>query len=310
MVALLVSLNQKDDILKNMKTEKNILIVFLLNFFFSIFEFIGGSLTGSVAIASDAIHDFGDAISVGISYFLEKKSKKRPNLKYTYGYARYSTLGALITTIVLACGATFMLIESAKRLFNPININHTGMLIFATIGVIVNCIAVYLTREKINANQRAVNLHTIEDVLGWVVVLIGAIIIQVTDLNIIDPILSIIVASVILIIAIRNLKPIMAVFLEVAPDSLSLSDLKRQLNAVEGVINIHHIHLWNADEQHTCITMHVVITKKAHPPVVKQLLRNELAKHHISHAVIEIESEQEKCSDQKHRHIPIHPHHH
>lgn len=130
-----------------MKTEKNILIAFILNFVFSVFEFIGGALTGSVAIISDAVHDIGDALSIGASYFLERKSKKQPDEVYTYGYARFSVLGSLITTVILLFGSFAVIYNAVIRIFKPTPINYNGMIIFAIIGVIVNFIAAYFTRE-------------------------------------------------------------------------------------------------------------------------------------------------------------------
>ena len=130
-----------------MKIEKNILIAFLLNISFSIFEFFGGLFTNSVAILSDSIHDLGDAISIGISYFMEKKSKKHVDNKYTYGYVRYSVLGGVITTTILLVGSILVIISAIKRLINPVEVNYSGMIIFAVIGVILNFTAAYVTRE-------------------------------------------------------------------------------------------------------------------------------------------------------------------
>ena len=164
-----------------MKTQKNIFIAFILNLGFSILEFFGGLFTGSVAIISDAVHDLGDSLSIGISYFLEKKSKKRPDNVYTNGYLRFSVLGGLITTIILLIGSILVIVNSIRRFFNPIEINYDGMLIFAVIGVIINFIAAIVTKEGDSINQKAVNLHMLEDVLGWIVVLVGAVIMKFTD---------------------------------------------------------------------------------------------------------------------------------
>ena len=114
-----------------MKTEKNILIAFILNLTFSVFEFIGGVVTGSVAIVSDAVHDIGDAVSIGISYFLEKKSKKQPDEKYTYGYARYSVIGSVITTLILLFGSFMVISNAVNRIITPVEINYNGMILFA-----------------------------------------------------------------------------------------------------------------------------------------------------------------------------------
>ena len=191
-----------------MKTEKNILIAFLLNLAFSVFELIGGIFTNSVAIISDALHDFGDSISIGISYFLEKKSKKKPDSNYTYGYARYSTLGAVITNAILTIGSIFVILNAISRIINPVPINYNGMIIFAIFGVLVNTLAAYFTREGDSLNQKAVNLHMLEDVLGWIVVLIGAILIKFTEITLIDAVMSIGVAIFILIHALKSFKSI------------------------------------------------------------------------------------------------------
>ena len=166
-----------------MKTEKNILIAFILNFAFSIFEFLGGIFTGSVAIISDAVHDIGDAASIGISFFLEKKSNQQPNEAYTYGYARYSVLGGIITTVILLLGSVIVISNAISRIISPTEINYNGMIIFAIVGVCVNLCAALFTREGGSLNQRAVNLHMLEDVLGWIVVLIGAIVMHFTGLS-------------------------------------------------------------------------------------------------------------------------------
>ena len=197
-----------------MKTEKNILIAFILNISFSLFELIGGLFTGSISILSDSLHDLGDALSIGISYFLEKKSKRKADSKHTYGYVRYSVMGGIITSTILLVGSIFVIYESILRIINPVNINYNGMIVFALIGVIVNLIASLVTKEGDSINQKAVNLHMLEDVLGWVIVLIGAIVMNFTDIKIIDPIMSMGVAIFILINSIKNLKKVLDLFLE------------------------------------------------------------------------------------------------
>ena len=176
-----------------MKTERNILIAFILNLAFSIFEFVGGIISGSVAIMSDAVHDIGDAASIGVSYFLEKKGEK------------YSIIGAFITTFTLLIGSIVTICNAIGRLMEPAKINYDGMIVFAIVGVCVNLCAAFVTREGDSLNQKAVNLHMLEDVLGWIVVLVGAIVMRFTDFILLDPIMSIGVSAFILINAIRNL---------------------------------------------------------------------------------------------------------
>lgn len=293
-----------------MKTEKNILIAFILNITFSIIEFVGGILTNSVAIFSDSIHDLGDAISIGISYFMERKSKKRADNKYTYGYLRYSVLGGVITTSILLVGSILVIIGAIKRLFNPVEVNYSGMIIFAIIGVILNYIAAYVTREGESINQKSVNLHMLEDVLGWVVVLIGAIIMQFTDIKIIDPIMSIGVAAFILIHALKNLKKVLDLFLEKTPSDIDIDELKEHLLSIKGVDDIHHIHIWSIDGYHNYATFHIV-TKEKNVAKIKKIIREELIEHNIHHAILE--TEEEVCDD-KECHVEFksisHGHHH
>lgn len=294
-----------------MKTEKNILIAFILNISFSIFELIGGLFTNSISILSDAIHDFGDALSIGLSLILEKISKKNPDSNYTYGYARYSILGALITTTILTVGSIFVIISSVKRIISPEDINYNGMIIFAIFGVIINFLAAYFTKDGHSVNQKAVNLHMLEDVLGWVVVLIGSILMKFTDIRLIDSIMSIGVALFILINAFKNLKSILDLFLEKTPANIRVEELKNHLLKIKEIKDIHHIHVWSLDGNNNYSTMHIVTDTKD-PVKLKKAVRNEMLEHNIIHTTIEIEGSDEKCLD-KECHVDIktsHHHHH
>ena len=264
---------------------------------FAIFEFIGGSITNSVAIISDSIHDMGDALSIGVSFFLEKKSKKNPDDKYTYGYVRYSVIGSLITTCILLVGSILVIYNAIKRLFNPVVINYNGMIIFAVIGVIVNFAAACFTKDGESLNQKSVNLHMIEDVLGWLVVFIGAIIMRFTNIAILDSFLSILVAAYILVNALKNFEVILDLFLEKVPSGLSIDEIKHHLLELKHVLDVHHIHIWSIDGYNNYATMHVVVNKNTNK--IKDEIRVELKKHGISHVTIEIETDDEKCESQK-----------
>lgn len=279
------------------KTERNILIAFILNLAFSIFEFIGGLFTNSVAILSDSLHDIGDAASIGISYFLEKKSKQKPNEKYTYGYLRYSILGAFITTTILAIGSTIVIIESIKRIINPVEVNYSGMIIFAIVGVIVNLIASIVTKEGDSLNQKSVNLHMFEDVLGWIVVLIGSILMKFTNITILDPIMSIGVALFIFVSSLRNLKEILDLFLEKTPNNIDINELKNHLKIIDEIEDIHHIHVWSMDRINNYATLHIVTNSK-NLKELKHKIREALSKHNINHVTIEIEDKNEPCDDE------------
>jgi len=294
------------------KTERNILIAFILNLAFSIFEFVGGFFTGSVAIASDAVHDLGDATSIGVSFFLEKKSKKKADKKYTYGYIRFSVLGGVITATILLVGSILVIIGAVQRIIEPVEINYNGMIIFAVAGVVLNTIAALVTRHGDSINQKSVNLHMLEDVLGWVVVLIGAIIMNFTDIKLLDSIMSIGVAIFILIGALRNLKEVVDIFLEKTPKGIDIDELKEHLMQIEGVEDIHHIHVWSIDGFNNYATMHIV-SKVDNLNELKEKVRDELKEHGICHVIIETEyeiCEDRECNvkfdtDQHHHH-----HHH
>lgn len=279
-----------------MKTEKNILIAFILNLSFSLFEFFGGIFTNSIAIISDAIHDLGDALSIGVSYFLERKSKKKPNNEYTYGYIRYSLLSAFITTVILVSGSIFVIYSSIKRLFVPEVINYDGMVIIAIIGFVINLGATILTKDGDSLNQKAVNLHMVEDVLGWATVLVSSILIRFTKLPLFDTLASLGVAIFILIGALKNLKNITDLFLDKVPKDIDVTEILELVKEIPGVIDVHHIHLWSLDGNSNYATMHI-ITDSKNQSLLKEEIKNELKEHGIAHTTIEIENKEEKCQE-------------
>ncbi len=297
-----------------MKTERKILIAFVLNFVFSIIEFVGGAITASVAIMSDAVHDLGDAMSIGISYFLEKKSKKQPDKTYTYGYARFSVMGSVITTVILLVGSVAVIYNAVLRIISPVEINYNGMIIFALVGAVVNFLAAYFTSGGHSLNQRAVNLHMLEDVLGWVVVLVGAVVMKFTDISVIDPLMSIGVALFILINALKNLKEVLDLFLAKIPHGIEVEEIEEHICRIDGVRGVHHIHIWSMDGHNNYATMHIVADGDAHE--LKHRIREELHEHGIGHATLEFEAEGEHCHEE-HCHVEFdesaghsHGHHH
>ncbi len=291
--------------------KKNILVAFLLNLFFAVFETVGGIFTGSVAIVSDALHDMGDAASIGISLLFEKKSQKQPDEKYTYGYLRFSVLGGLITTLVLLFGSMAVIYNAVNRILNPAPVNYNGMIIFAVIGAAVNFAAAYFTKDGGSVNQRAVNLHMLEDVLGWLVVLIGAVVMRFTDLWFIDPLMSIGVSAFIIIHAVKNLKSVLNIFLEKVPDGVDIAEIKQHLLKIDGVNDVHHIHIRSLDGTVNCAEMHIVIDGDFSS--IKEKVRSELKEHGITHAAVELETADEICHEKLCRTEPSaapHSHHH
>ena len=294
-----------------MKTARSIFLAFILNLFFSIFEFVGGLITGSVALVSDAVHDMADAAGIGISYLFEKKSSRQPDEVYTYGYARFSAVGSLITIALLLVGSVVVIYNAAERIIRPLPIRYDTMVVFALIGVCVNCGAVFFTREGASLNQKAIKLHMLEDALGWIMVLVGAIVMRFTDFAIIDPIMSIGIAVFILVNAVKNLREVMCVFLERVPLGINVKEIQKHIAAVEGVLDVHHIHIWSIDGRRNYATIHVVTD--AEPQTIKETIRKELKDHGIHHATLELETQEELCHEKdchvEHTHSLGHHHH-
>lgn len=298
-----------------MKSKKKILVAFLINLFFSAFEFAGGIITGSIAVMSDAVHDFGDAFSIGISFLLERVSEKTPDEKYTYGYYRYSVLGGVLQSVILLCGSLVVIYNGVGRLFFPAQIDYGKMIIIALVGFFVNFFAAYFTRGEDSINQKAINLHMLEDVLGWAIVLLGAVIMNFTDFYILDSLMSIALAIFIMYGALRNLKSVLDIFLEKTPEGVDIAEIKEHLMNIEGVLDIHHLHIWSMDGFRNSATLHAVINGEF--GYTKSKIKEELKEHGISHITVECEISGENCGDETcesreihHSHHHHHHHHH
>jgi len=285
----------------NKKSSSNIFLAFVLNLIFSIIEFIGGIFTNSISIISDSIHDFGDAISIAVSWILEKKSEKKPDAEYTFGYARFSILGAFITSTFLLLGSIIMIYNAVPRIINPQTVNYDGMILFGILGVLINGVGAVVTSRSNKLNEKAVSLHMFEDVLGWIAVFIASIIMKVFDLPIIDPILSICITLYILWHVLKNYKNIFSIFLQKAPEGDEFEKFKKDvLENNDEIKDIHHIHVWSLDGINTYISLHVVISNNVTIEdiiKIKKEIKHKAEQHSIYHTIIEIEFENENCDD-------------
>lgn len=286
-------------VIHNDRAEENIKVAFLLNLLFSILEVIGGFLTNSISIFTDSIHDFGDSISIGVSYLLEKKSKKKSDNNYTYGYLRYSLLGAIITSIVLLTGSIIVLYNAIPRLMHVETINYDAMIIFAIFGVFINGYAAYRTSHAKKHNEKAINLHMLEDVMGWIAVLIGSILIKLFKLYIIDPILSILIAIYILYHVYKYMKEVFYIFMEKVPDNINIDsikvDIKEKFNLVK---DIHHIHIWTLDGINNYLTAHILLDDNINKKdliTLKHDIKEYLETNNIKHSTLEFEFINEEC---------------
>ncbi len=277
---------------------KNIKTAFFLNFSFTIIEFIGGVLTNSMAILSDAVHDLGDSFSLGLSWYFQKISKKPSTKKYTYGYKRFSLLGAVINSLILLVGSIIILFHAIPRLFNPQQPDVKGMLLFAVLGVFINGFAVLRLRKGSSINERVVSLHLLEDVLGWVSVLIGAAVMYFVDAPIIDPILSIIISLYIFFNIFRNVRESIHIILQGSPSNLSIDELKKSLLNFKEVDSVHDLHTWSVDGEYNILTIHIVLRKELsviEQQKLKATIRKSLLKIGVHHSTIEFDVKDEEC---------------
>ncbi len=238
-------------------SDKKILTAFFLNLFFVVVEIFGGFFTNSFAILSDAIHDLGDCVAIGFAYIMEKLSKKAPDEKYTYGYRRYSLLSAMATSVLLVVSSIFVVCGAIVRLGEPKEVRGGIMLVVAVFGVIINGVAVIVTHKGTGANEKAVSVHLLEDVLGWVAVLIGSALICAFKWYFIDGILSLCIALFLIIHSVITIKDVFAILLEKSPKGFDVQDYKEKITSIEGVENVHHLHIWSLDGERIMATLHV-----------------------------------------------------
>lgn len=274
---------------------------FFLNFAFTILEFIGGWLTNSTAIMADAVHDLGDTLSIGSAWLLDRLSGRQANKSFTYGYRRFSLLGALINGFVLVVGSMWILSEAIPRLSNPEMPMVEGMFGFAVFGVLVNGFAAYKLSKGETLNEKVLNWHLLEDVLGWVAVLIVSIVLMFVEWPILDPLLSIFFTLFILFNVIKNLIVTLRLFLQAVPDHLSRDAIEKELLAITQVSSIHHLHLWSLDGEHHVLTAHVVLTGDVSLQEIRRIkldLSEILTPLNFEHTTIEIELKDEDCRDE------------
>ncbi|MFO7814746.1 MAG: cation diffusion facilitator family transporter [Halanaerobiales bacterium] len=280
---------------------QNIKIAFFLNLLFTIIEIIGGLWTNSVAILSDAVHDLGDSISLGLSWFLESYSKKNPDEIFSFGYSRFSLLSAFFNSLILILGSIFVLSRAIPRLISPEPINAVGVLIFAVFGILVNGIAAYKLSKGSSINEEVISFHFLEDVLGWVSIFIVGIIYMFKKIPILDPILSIGITSYILYNVFKNFKKILKIFLQAVPSDLSIEEIEKLIMKNPQIITIHHTHLWSLDGENNLLSAHIVVEDELDNDEIsdiKENIRNKLMKHNINHVTIEVDYRSEVCDDQ------------
>jgi len=276
----------------------NIKVAFWLNFIFTIIEIIGGFYTNSIAILSDALHDLGDTMALGIAWFLDKFSKKKRDKRYSYGYGRFSLLAAFINALILMLGSVFILYEAIPRLFNPVQPDANGMILLAIGGVFFNGAAVLKMRSGKSQNEKVVSWHLMEDVLGWVAVLMGSIIMKFWEAPIIDALLSVGFTMFIFYNVFKNFITTVRIFLQAKPDHINEQEVVEKVVKLPQILSVHDTHLWSIDGEKVVFTMHIVVSKMLKPNdiiEVKKAIRNLGKQYLIDHITVEIEYENEEC---------------
>ncbi|WP_422355842.1 cation diffusion facilitator family transporter [Roseivirga pacifica] len=277
---------------------KNLKVAFFLNLSFTIIEIIGGLMTGSLAILSDALHDLGDSLSIGLSWYFQKLSEKGRDSKFSYGYKRFSLLGAVINAVVLLVGSVFIISEAVPALTNPGEVDSKGMLILAIFGVIVNGAAVLRLKKGSSINERVISLHLLEDVLGWVAVLIGSLLIMYFNWQWIDPLLSLLIGIFIIYNVVRNLREAMGILLQRTPKSVQVETVHDQLKTIDEIIEVHDCHIWSMDGEYNVLSAHLVLNKAyalEEQAEIKKQAKSLLKKLGINHATLEFELDGEHC---------------
>jgi cobalt-zinc-cadmium efflux system protein len=278
--------------------EGNLALAFWLNTGFAIVELFGGIYTNSVAILSDALHDFGDSLALGSAWFFERKAKQQRDKTYTYGYKRFSLIGALINAVVLSVGSVLIITEATERLFHPVKPDATGMIFFALLGVAVNGVALLRLRKGTTLSEKMISLHFLEDVLGWVAVLVGSIIMKFADLPILDPLLSLLIALMIVVNVYRNMRGAFQIILQGVPPNVSEEVVRNTLNSFPEIEGVHDLHLWTLDGSYNIATTHAVLRHEVDIVTLEQLkqrIKDQLKLINIQHSTIEFEIKGISC---------------
>lgn len=279
---------------------QRIRFAFWLNLIFTLVELVGGVMTNSVAILSNAIHDLGDTLAIGFGWIASRLAQRHPNTAYTYGYRRLSLLSALVIGITLVIGSVIIIANALPRLWQPQAVHTGGMFWLALVGVAINGAAALRLRGGHTQNEKVLSWHLIEDVLGWVAVLIASVVIHFTGWTIIDPLLSIGFTFFILFNVVRSLRDTLRLFLQKSPDGELTEKIERALREVIGVASTHHVHLWSLDGEHHVLTAHVTLEQdftSAEQLTLKQRIHTTLAPYALTHTTIELELPTEACRD-------------
>ena len=274
-----------------MKTKHTVWLAFFLNLSYAIVEFIAGGIFGSSAVLADSIHDLGDAIAIGISAFLETISNREEDSHYTLGYKRFSLLGALVTAVILMTGSVLVILGNITKLFHPQPVNDEGILWLGIIAVSINVLASLVVRKGKTKNESILSLHFLEDTLGWVAVILMAIVLRFTDWYILDPLLSLVISIFILSKAIPRFWSTLKIFLDAVPEGVDIKQVKSDLEQLDHVASVNQLNLWTMDGLEKNAIVHVCLKEIEQMELCKESIRSKLKDCGFQNITIEIDAD-------------------
>ena len=274
-----------------MKTKHTVWLAFFLNLSYAIVEFIAGGIFGSSAVLADSIHDLGDAIAIGISAFLETISNREEDSHYTLGYKRFSLLGALVTAVILMTGSVLVILGNITKLFHPQPVNDEGILWLGIIAVSINVLASLVVRKGKTKNESILSLHFLEDTLGWVAVILMAIVLRFTDWYILDPLLSLVISIFILSKAIPRFWSTLKIFLDAVPEGVDIKQVKSDLEQLDHVASINQLNLWTMDGLEKNAIVHVCLKEIEQMELCKESIRSKLKDCGFQNVTIEVDED-------------------
>ena len=284
-----------------MKAKYTVWVAFFLNLSYAIVEFIAGGIFGSSAVLADSIHDLGDAIAIGISAFLETISNREEDRRYTLGYKRFSLLGALVTSVILIIGSILVILENITKIFNPQPVNDEGILWLGIIAVSTNVLASLVVRKGKTKNESILSLHFLEDTLGWLAVILMAIILRFTDWYILDSLLSLVISIFILTKALPRFWSTLKIFLDAVPEGVETGDLEKDLETLTNVKSVNQLSIWSMDGLENNAIIHICIKDWEKIMETKEAVRQFLEERGVQNITIEVDSSQINHSQHKRR---------
>lgn len=282
-----------------MKAKYTVWVAFFLNLSYAIVEFIAGGIFGSSAVLADSVHDLGDAIAIGLSAFLETISNREEDSRYTLGYKRFSLLGALVTAVILMTGSVLVILENLTKLFHPKSVNDEGILWLGIIAVSINLLASLVVRKGKTKNESILSLHFLEDTLGWIAVILMAIILRFTDWYILDPLLSLVISFFILSKAIPRFWSTLKIFLDAVPEGVETGDLEKDLGALINVKSVNQLSIWSMDGLENNAIIHLCLEDWDQMMETKNQVRQLLEERGVQNITIEVDTSQSNHAQHK-----------